>query len=160
MIRVVLISLFILSWLFAAAQQEVPFTLEDRDRLIKLEERLKSTNERIAATNERIDASNDRIGATNERIASLERQMNVKFEAQQKQIDDLKTMFTWGFSILITIMLFILGYMIWDRRTAVTPLRENQYQQKIEIEKIKTALKEMGESDKKIAEILNRASLL
>jgi phage gp16-like protein len=50
--------------------------------------------------------------------------------------------------------------MIWDRRTAVTPLRENQYQQKIEIEKIKTALKEMGESDKKIAEILNRASLL
>lgn len=148
MIRAVFISLFILSWLFAAAQQEVPFTLEDRDRLIKLEERLKSTNERIAATNERIDASNDRIGATNdrigannERIASLERQMNVKFEAQQQQIDDLKTMFTWGFSILITIMLFILGYMIWDRRTAVTPLRENQHQQKIEIEKIKAALK-------------------
>lgn len=141
MIRVVLISLFILSWLFAAAQQEVPFTLEDRDRLIKLEERLKSTNERIAATNERIDASNDRIGATNDRITSLEKQMNVKFEAQQKQIDDLKTMFTWGFSILITIMLFILGYMIWDRRTAVTPLRENQHQQKIEIEKIKAALK-------------------
>ncbi|MDZ7777828.1 MAG: hypothetical protein U5L09_20560 [Bacteroidales bacterium] len=131
---------------FVAAQQEVPFTLEDRDRIIKLEERLNSTNERI--------------NSTNERIASLERQMNVKFEAQQKQIDDLKTMFTWGFSVLITIMLFILGYMIWDRRTAVRFLRENQLQQKIEIEKIKTALKEMGESDKKIAEILNRASLL
>ena len=144
--RIVFISLFILSSLFAAAQQEVPFTLEDRERIIKLEERLKSTNERI--------------NSTNERITSLEKQMNVKFEAQQKQIDDLKTMFNWGFSILITIMLFILGYMIWDRRTAVTPLRENQYQQKIEIEKIKTALKEMGESDKKIAEILKRASLL
>lgn len=139
MIRAVFISLFILSWLFTAAQQEVPFTLEDRDRIIKLEERLNSTNDRIT---------------------SLEKQMNAKFEAQQQQIDDLKTMFTWGFSILITIMLFILGYMIWDRRTAVTPLRENQHQQKIEIEKIKAALKEMGESDKKIAEILNRASLL
>lgn len=139
MIRAVFISLFILSWLFTAAQQEVPFTLEDRDRIIKLEERLNSTNDRIT---------------------SLEKQMNAKFEAQQQQIDDLKTMFTWGFSILITIMLFILGYMIWDRRTAITPLRENQHQQKIEIEKIKAALKEMGESDKKIAEILNRASLL
>lgn len=129
------VSLRILPSLFAAAQQEVPFTLEDCDSLIKLEEWLKSTNERIAATNERIDDSDDRTDATNERIASLERQMNVKFEARQQQIGDLKTMFTWGFSILITIMLFILGYMIWDRRTAVTPLRENQHQKRLKSKK-------------------------
>jgi hypothetical protein len=126
-------------------QEEIPFTLEDREKLIQIEEKLNSTNERI--------------NSTNERITSLEKQMNIKFESQQNQIDDLKIMFRWGFSILITLMLFILGYIIWDRRTALNPIRERVEQEKIEVEKIKAVLKEMGESDQKIAEILKRTAM-
>ncbi|MGM0531660.1 MAG: hypothetical protein ACQER7_09930 [Bacteroidota bacterium] len=81
-------------------QEEIPFTLEDREKLLQIEEKLNSTNKRIT---------------------SLEKQMNIEFESQQNQIDDLKIMFRWGFSILITLMLFILGYIIWDRRTALHP---------------------------------------
>jgi uncharacterized protein YlxW (UPF0749 family) len=133
-------------------QEEIPFTLDDREKLIQIEEKLNSTNERINSTNERINS-------TNERITSLEKQMNIKFESQQNQIDDLKIMFRWGFSILITLMLFILGYIIWDRRTALNPIRERVEQEKIEVEKIKAVLKEMGESDQKIAEILKRTAM-
>ena len=118
-------------------QEEIPFTLDDREKLIQIEEKLNSINERIT---------------------SLEKQMNIKFESQQNQIDDLKIMFRWGFSILITLMLFILGYIIWDRRTALNPIRERVEQEKIEVEKIKAVLKEMGESDQKIAEILTKVS--
>lgn len=128
--RVILIISVLVS-LTSVAQKEVPFTLDDRDRLIRLEV------EQEAMKNE----------------------MNTKLEDQQRQINDLKTMFTWGFSVIITLMLFILGYIIWDRRTAMTPLRKDQETQKIEIAKIKAALKEMGESDQKIAEILKRASI-
>ena len=124
--------LFIMLSASLFAQEEVPFTLEDRDRLIRLEA------EQEALRNE----------------------MNTKFESQQGQIDDLKIMFRWGFSILITLMLFILGYIIWDRRTALHPLKESLEKEKIEINKIKSTLKEMGESDQKIAEIMRRVGLL
>jgi hypothetical protein len=50
--------------------------------------------------------------------------MDIKFESQQQQINDLKTMFFWGFGIMITLMIFMLGYMIYDRRTAMHPIRE------------------------------------
>jgi vacuolar-type H+-ATPase subunit I/STV1 len=130
--------LFIILSTSLYAQEEVPFTLDDRDRLIKLEAEQKA----------------------------LRNEMNAKFESiektlenHQRQIDDLKIMFRWGFSILITLMLFILGYIIWDRRTALNPIRERVEQDKIEVEKIKAVLKEMGESDQKIAEILKRTAM-
>jgi hypothetical protein len=50
--------------------------------------------------------------------------MDIKFESQQQQINDLKTMFFWGFGIMITLMIFMLGYMIYDRRKAMHPIRE------------------------------------
>jgi hypothetical protein len=33
----------------------------------------------------------------------------------------LKSLFYWGFGILITLFVFMLGYMIWDRRTTMQP---------------------------------------
>ena len=124
------------------AQEEVPFTLEDRDRLIRLEAEQKALRNEM-----------------NARFESIENEFGTKLESQQGQIDDLKIMFRWGFSILITIMLFILGYIIWDRRTALNPIRKMVEQDKIEVEKIKSVLKEMGESDQKIAEILKRTAM-
>ena len=124
------------------AQEEVPFTLEDRDRLIRLEAEQKALRNEM-----------------NARFESIENEFGTKLNSQQNQIDDLKIMFRWGFSILITIMLFILGYIIWDRRTALNPIRKMVEQDRIEVEKIKFVLKEMGESDQKIAEILKRTAM-
>ena len=142
--------LFIIFSTSLFAQEEVPFTLEDRDRLIRLEAEQKALrNEMNALRNE-----------MNARFESIENEFGTKLESQQSQIDDLKIMFRWGFSILITLMLFILGYIIWDRRTALHPLKESLEKEKIEIDKIKSTLKEMGESDQKIAEIMRRVGLL
>jgi len=47
--------------------------------------------------------------------------MDVKFDSQQRQLDDIKALFYWGFGILITLFIFMFGYMIWDRRTAMQP---------------------------------------
>ena len=73
-------------------------------------------------------ADRDRAILTDAKISTLEAKMEVRFESidkqfmyQQKQIDDIKTLFYWGFGILITLFIFMLGYMIWDRRTAMQP---------------------------------------
>jgi len=97
----VYISLLFLSFpnLSALAQEQqfvVPYTLADRDRAILTEAK---------------------VSALDARFESIDKQ----FMYQQKQIDDIKTLFYWGFGILITLFIFMLGYMIWDRRTAMKP---------------------------------------
>ncbi|MEI6436052.1 MAG: hypothetical protein WCP32_14490 [Bacteroidota bacterium] len=74
-------------------QVVVPYTLADRDRAI----------------------------LTEARITALDARLEAKFESQQRQLDDIKTLFFWGFGILITLFMFMLGYMIWDQRTAMQP---------------------------------------
>ena len=81
-------------------QVVVPYTLADRDRAIL-------TEAKIIALEAKLDV----------RFESIDKQ----FMYQQKQIDDIKILFYWGFGILITLFIFMLGYMIWDRRTAMQP---------------------------------------
>ena len=59
--------------------------------------------------------------ADRDRAIRTESNMELKFESQQRQLDDIKALFYWGFGILITLFVFMLGYMIWDRRTALQP---------------------------------------
>ena len=63
-------------------------------------------------------ADRDRAILTESKISAFDARMEVKFESQQRQLDDIKLLFYWGFGILITLLVFIPGDMIWDRRTA------------------------------------------
>jgi len=98
----------------ATYSREVPFTLEDRDRIIKMDERL---------------------------------------ESQQRQLDDLKTLFYWGFGILFSLMLFLLGFIIWDRRTAMEPVRERT-------QSLILTLREYAKEQPKLADILRSYGLM
>jgi len=45
--------------------------------------------------------------ADRDRAIRTEANMESKFESQQRQLDDIKTLFYWGFGILITLLIFI-----------------------------------------------------
>ena len=79
----------------------VPFTLDDRDRIIRTEEQINSLRNEM----------NARFEASDQKIESLRNEVNAKFEVQN-----------WGTGILVALMLFLLGYIIWDRRTALNPI--------------------------------------
>lgn len=136
-----LFSILIFTSLSSLAQKEVPYTLDDRDRIIRVEAKMEALEAKMEALEIKMEA--------------LETKMDIKFEAVHSRIDYL----FWMMGIITALMIFMLGYIIWDRRTAMNPLRDNQEKQKIEIGKIEAILKEMGESDQKIAEILKRASI-
>jgi membrane-bound acyltransferase YfiQ involved in biofilm formation len=99
-----LLFLSVISLTAIAQEQQVvvPYTLADRDRAILTEAR---------------------INALDVRISALDARIEVKFESQQRQLDDIKTLFFWGFGILISLFIFMLGYMIWDRRFLAEILR-------------------------------------
>ncbi len=83
------------------ANTSVPFTLADRDRILKLE---------------------NSIDILNERIVSLESLIDKRFDSQQNQ---LNLLFGFMFLILGAVMSLI-GFIIYDRRTILHPVTKKQ----------------------------------
>lgn len=132
---------------------EIPYTQEDRDRLIrvetKLEEGLKAVNQRIDALDKRIDALDKRIDALDKRIDALD-----------KRIDGLQSIVLGGFGVLFSGMMALIGFVLWDRRTALQPaIRKNKELEEKE-ERLERALKEYAMHDPKLAQILRSVGLL
>jgi hypothetical protein len=119
--------------------KEIPYTLEDRERLIRLEEGIKSVNQRIDG---------------------LEKSLNQRIDDVKEEIRDLKTFILWGFGILFSGMGILMGFVLWDRRTAITPVIKRTRELEEENEKIYKVLKEMGKRDTKIAQILKQVGIL
>jgi hypothetical protein len=92
--------------------------------------------DRLIRLEEGIKATNQRIDATNQRI------------------DTLTTFMLWGFGILFGGMGMLMGFVIWDRRTALAPaVRKNKELEERE-EAIEKALREYAKVEPKFAEIL------
>ncbi len=137
----ILVFVLLLSGILKAQEQQVvvPYTLADRDRAI----------------------------LTDAKISTLEAKMEVRFESidkqfmyQQKQIDDIKTLFYWGFGILITLFIFMLGYMIWDRRTAMQPALAQAAKAEENSRNLITTLREYSKKHADLAEILRTHGIL
>ena len=118
-----------------AQVQEVPFTLDDRDRIMRTEEQLKS----------------------------LRNEMNTKFDAVDTRFESLESKFElnfWLFGILFALILFIMGYIIWDRRTALYPVQEKTQNLDNRMVKLESIAREQAKKDPDFAEILRLAGLL
>jgi tetrahydromethanopterin S-methyltransferase subunit G len=121
----ILISVTVLALLtitnLSFAAKEVPYTLEDRDRLIRVEEGLKAVNQRI---------------------------------------DGLQNLIYVLIGAVIAQTIGIVGFTLWDRRSALAPaIRKNKELEERE-EKIEKALKEVAQKDPNVAEALKHVGLL
>ena len=133
--RLLLILTCLLFVLCLNAQEQqvvVPYTLADRDRAILAEAKLNA----------------------------LEAKMDVKFESQQRQLDDIKVLFYWGFGILITLFIFMFGYMIWDRSTAMQPALEQSSKAEENSRNLILSLREYSQKHVDLADILRTHGLL
>jgi len=97
-------------------EKEVPFTQEDRDRIIRLEEGLKSVNQRIDDTNKRLEEG---LKSVNQRIDDTNKRIEEGLKSVNKRIDELRDFMLWGFGLLFGGMGLLIGFVLWDRRTAL-----------------------------------------
>ncbi len=134
--RVVFIFLTLLSLSFA---KEIPFTLEDRERLIRLEEGQKALVQRLDETNKKME----------ELKADL-----------QRQIESLYTLMLWGFGILFGGMGILIGFVLWDRRTALEPAVKKARDLEEREERLERVLKKLARKNPDIAEALKEEGLL
>ncbi len=96
------LSLFNLPVFAQEKQIVVPFTLADRDRTINIDAKLDTL----------FDGLDSKLASFDGKFVNIDKQ----FMYQRKQLDDLKTLFYFGFGILCSLFIIMLGYMILDRR--------------------------------------------
>lgn len=144
----------------AQEQQIVPYTLADRDRLIRLEAEMGSLRNEMGSLRNETGSLRNEMNSLRSEMNSLRNEMNARLDSQQKQIDDLKTLFFWGFSITITLIIFLLGYTIWDRRTALKPALTQAEEANNKARNLTTILREYARTHPDLAEILKTYGLL
>ena len=137
-----IILFFLLAICAKSQSQQVSFTLEDRDRIMRTEERVQSLRNEM---NTKFEAMNTKFEA-----------MDTKFGAIDSKIETLY----WGFGILIALMLFLFGYIIWDRRTALNPIQNKTLSLEERLSKIEFVTREQAKINPGFAEILRNAGLL
>ena len=145
---IILVFVLLFSGILKAQEQQVvvPYTLADRDRAILTDAKINTLEAKISALNDKMEV----------RFESVDKQ----FMYQQKQIDDIKILFYWGFGILISLLLFMFGYMIWDRRTAMQPALERSSIAEENSRTLLTMLREYSKKHADLAEILRSHGIL
>jgi hypothetical protein len=145
-----IITVLLISGIYSTAQQQVvPYTLADRDRLIQVEANVSGVrNEMVSLRNEmnaKFDAVNNRFDA-----------VDAKFDAMNSKIDSLY----WFQGVVVALIIFILGFIIWDRRTTLAPINSEIEKLKQANEKMKAIFIKQAESQPKLLEILKNAGIL
>ena len=107
--RYLVISVIFISLIMPLSSQAGEFTQKDRERLIRLEIKVEEGQK---ALQKQID------GLT----TTMQRQIDSLQLATQRQTDDLRILLLWGFGILFGGMGLLIGFVIWDRRTALEPV--------------------------------------
>ncbi len=123
--------------------KEVPYTLEDRDRLIRVEARLYEIDKRFEQIDKRFE------------------QIDKRFEQIDKRFDDMFT-FLWILAGIFTAMTASsIGFAIWDRRSMIRPF-EGRIRELEEgkIDRLIDSLRDIAQVDKNVADILRKHNLL
>ena len=144
------ICLLIIPFLSLARVNEVPFTLEDRDRLIRTEQKLEVVESKIDM---KVDALRTEMNARFESVNKQFVSVDQRFEAMDKRFDQLFS-FLWAIiGIFTTMMVSIFGFAFWDRKLSLAPLKK-------EDQRIVAVLVDFAKTQPKLNEILKNAGLL
>ncbi len=153
---VLLIFFIVSSTVFA---KEVPFTLEDRDRLIRVETKLEEMDKRFAELredmNKRFESIDKRFESIDKRFESIEK----RFESIEKRFDQLINIFIGIVGAFAGIVAVTIGFAIWDRRTTVKPAFDRIEEVRLKQNKFETIFKEYARSEPKFAEVLRTIGL-
>ena len=176
----VLTAIVLIPWsLNVAYAYETAPRISDREiieSLVELKQGQKnmhqSFNQRFEDMNQRFEDMNQRFEDMNQRFESIQR-----FEDMNQRFESIQNLMLALFGSAMAFVLGMLGYIIWDRKTAQQPLKRKLYNLEnefVEIEeqlemknpsgpviaRLVASFKQLAETDKKVAAILKTYSLL
>jgi len=109
----------------------------------------------------------EKLNSIEVNIARLEVKVEEGQKSLQKQIDVLKEFMLWGFGITFAGMFALIGFVLWDRRTALAPavkkievLEKKEDRLEEDGERVKKAFKKFALKEPRLAEALRFAGIL
>jgi len=126
------LSFLLLSDAFA---KDISYTLEDRDRIIRVEAKVEQMDKRFEQIDKRFEQIDGRIGR-------------------------LEDVMLGGFGLLFTTMVGMVGFVLWDRRTALVPAIRESRELRDREERLERILKEIAVKDANVAEAIRHAGLV
>ena len=149
---------------YSACAKDLSYTQVDRDRMIALIEGQKSLQKQV--DNLKTDIGLLKID-TNRQIDTLRLEMNSRFENVDRQfgnvdrqLNDIKTFMLWGFGILFSMMCSLFGFVLWDRRSVLTPAIRRTDDIEEREKRLEAVLREVAGKDINVAEALRHAGIL
>lgn len=128
---------------YSAYAKEVSFTQEDRDRLRNVELKV-----------ERLETRADEgLKSVNQRIEGLERSVN-------QRIDVLQNLMYVVISSIFVQIVGVVGFVLWDRRTALAPSIAKSKDLEEREELLEKALKEYARQEPRLAEIFKAMRIM
>ncbi len=110
----------------------------------------------------------DALHQLDKRVALLE-SGQAKIESSLAQLhgevstlrSDLMNLMFWGFGVLFSGWFILIGFILWDRRSTLKPIRDELKDLETKkIDQMLQALQKLAQDDPKLAEILRSFSLL
>ena len=121
-----------------AQNREIPYTQEDKERLIRLEVKVDEGFKRI---DERFESMEKRFDSMEKRFDSMEK----SFDLQISEIKSLfLSLFLWGFGVLFGAIGLIFGYLLYERRTTISTLDNNDKLLEERVEKLERELNKVA----------------
>ena len=150
------------------------------ESLMRLEAGIQANAVAIKANAEAIKVNREMIGSMGAEMTSLRNEMKSDMASLRNEmksdmaslrnevksaIESLRTEITgfllWGFGLLFTGMLILVGFILWDRRSTLKPVKDEIDDLKErKVDRIIAALKKLSEDDARFAQVLRSVGLL
>lgn len=139
--------------------QPVPYTLADRERLVRLEEKVNALEKRIDQLEKRIDRIEARLDRLEERLDRVE----ARISAVETRLDNQFSQLTYLLFAIMGLIVGLMGFILWDRQKTFKPLEQKIKTLQEDTEKLTrlvASLQEYARMHPDMGEILRRYGLL
>ncbi len=147
--------------------KETGFTQEDRERLIRLETTLKvfmeQVDKRFEQMDKRITELREDMNKRFEQVDKRFEQVDKRFEQINNELNRLVNIMVGIFAGQIALVVAVIGFAYWDRRTIIRKAREDTIEyleREGKLRKLVEALREKAKTDKELEAILKKYGLM
>ena len=117
--------------------------------------------ESLTRLEEGVKANKEMIGLLRNDIGSLRSEMMALRSELRTLRAEILGFMKWGFGLLFTGMLILVGFILWDRRSTLKPVKDELDElERRKVDRLIAAMKKLSEDDSRIAQVLRSVGLL
>jgi hypothetical protein len=121
------------------------------ESLIRLEEGVKANREMIMALRTEMVSLRNEMGSLRNEI----------YLGMKSLRDEVLGFMKWGFGLLFTGMLILVGFILWDRRSTLKPVKDDlDNLERRKVDRLLEAMRKLSEEDSRVAQVLRSVGLL